>query len=80
VDVIPNRVADEWSGVGTKAAESAVNKGADAVITGRLVPMAVQVLNAAGIPICVRAFGKAREALAAFKDEGLEEFMAGGRP
>ncbi|MCF8085171.1 MAG: NifB/NifX family molybdenum-iron cluster-binding protein [Deltaproteobacteria bacterium] len=71
VQAIPNEAVTRGSGAGIQAAETIVDLGAEAVITGQVGPKAAQVLKAAGIPVYVGGSGTAREALEAFRENRL---------
>lgn len=72
---VTNEAATRGTGAGVEAAETVVDLGAEAVITGQLGPKAAQVLEAAGIPVYTGVSGTAREALEAFKNSRLKEFQ-----
>ena len=62
-EVIPNAAAGAMGGAGIQAAQSIVNKGIKAVITGNIGPNAFQTLSSAGIEIAAGASGTVREAV-----------------
>lgn len=72
VQAIPNEAVTRGSGAGIQAAETIVDLGAEAVITGQVGPKAAQVLKAAGIPVYVGGAGTARQALEAFRENRLK--------
>jgi len=74
VRAVSNDAAALGGGAGVQAAQSVVDLGAEAVITGQLGPNSAQVLQAAGISVYVDASGSVQEALEAFKAGRLKEF------
>jgi predicted Fe-Mo cluster-binding NifX family protein len=58
-------------GAGTQSAQSLVNKGVDAVVTGNVGPNAARALEAAGIKVYVATSGTVRDALQAYKEGRL---------
>lgn len=50
-------------GAGIQSGQLVVNSGAEVVITGNCGPKAFQVLNSAGIAVCIGASGKAVQAI-----------------
>lgn len=72
VQAIPNEAVTRGSGAGIQAAETIVDLGAEAVITGQVGPKAAQVLKAAGIPVYVGGSGTASQALEAFRENRLK--------
>ena len=63
----PNEAANAPGGAGVQAAQFVTGAGAQAVITGRVGPKALQVLAAASVPIHLFQGGTVREALEDFK-------------
>jgi predicted Fe-Mo cluster-binding NifX family protein len=61
------------SGAGIQAAQTAVDKGVEVVLTGNVGPNAYQVLSAAGIKIVTGASGTVQEAVTKFLRDELEE-------
>ncbi|MBN1486207.1 MAG: NifB/NifX family molybdenum-iron cluster-binding protein [Anaerolineae bacterium] len=66
-EVQENTAALSGGGAGIQAAQTIVNAGAAAVVTGNVGPNAYQVLNAANIPIYLVAGVSIREAVNAYK-------------
>ena len=60
-------------GAGVQAAQSVVQKGASAVITGNLGPNAASALSASGIKVHLVSGGTVREVTEAFKAGKLQE-------
>lgn len=58
-------------GAGTQSAQSLVNKGVDAVVTGNVGPNAARALETAGIKVYVATSGTVRDALQAYKEGRL---------
>lgn len=75
---IPNTSASALSGAGIQAAQTVVNEGVEAVITGSVGPNAYQVLASAGVKIFTGAFGTVKEAVEAYKTGRLREAFAPG--
>ncbi len=59
-------------GAGIQSAQTVVNQGAEAVITGHCGPKAFRTLQAANVKVYVGATGTVREALDAFKQGKLQ--------
>ena len=76
-EAIPNSSADALGGAGIQAAQTVVNKGVKAVITGNVGPNAYQVLSSAGIEILTGASGTVREAVESFKSGKLTNAATG---
>ena len=74
VDAVENRPGAH--GAGVQAAQTVVDRGARAVITGSVGPNAFQGLSAAGVEIYVGAEGTVREALDAYRSGALERSHA----
>jgi len=66
-EAMDNASAMEAGGAGISAAQTIVNKGAQAVLTGHCGPNAHQVLSAAGIQIITGVSGKVKDAIDAFR-------------
>jgi predicted Fe-Mo cluster-binding NifX family protein len=62
-EVVDNKAAALSGGVGIQAAQTVVNAGADAVVTGSLGPNSTNALTAAGLKVYLGASGTVREAL-----------------
>jgi len=60
-------------GAGIQSAQTVVNQGVGAVITGHCGPKAFHVLNAAGVRVCSAASGTVSQALEEFKAGTLEQ-------
>ena len=72
-EALSNENAMASGGAGIQAAQTVVNKGIDAVITGNVGPNAFQTLSAAGIKIYTGASGKIRETIDKCKKGELKE-------
>lgn len=80
-EAVANPGADASSGAGIEAARFVADAGVQAVITGRVGPNALEVLEAAQIPIHSFAGGSVREAAIAFNAGTLELLSgSGGSP
>jgi len=73
-EAVPNEAMGAPGGAGIQAAQFVVNRGAQAVITGRVGPNALNVLQAAAIPIYMASGGTVREAVDSFKAGALRAF------
>ena len=60
-------------GAGVQAAQTIVNKGIEAIITGNVGPNAFQTLSAAGIRIYTGASGTVREVIEKYKKGEFKE-------
>jgi predicted Fe-Mo cluster-binding NifX family protein len=67
-------------GAGVKAAQFVVESGVDAVVTGRVGPHAMEVLDAAGIRIFDFGGRSARAAVDDMKEGRLEEITSAAPP
>jgi len=72
VEAVQNPAVTAPGGAGVQAAQMVVDRGAEAVITGRLGPNAARVLEAAGVDM--------RRADGGTAGEVLDRFLAGGLP
>lgn len=70
---IENKGVDQSQGAGINAAQTVVNQGVEAVVTGRLGPKAKQVLDAAGIDGYVSDEITLDKALVMFENEDLHK-------
>lgn len=66
-EVIENSSNDAAGGAGISAAQSLVDKGIEAVLTGNCGPNAHEVLSAAGIKVITGVSGTVRNAIEAYK-------------
>lgn len=77
LEVVENRQNLQMpQGAGIQAAQTVVEKGAQAVLTGNCGPKAFQVLEAARIPVAVGLEGSVREVITQFKN-GKIQFTSG---
>jgi len=67
VESVENGNASAAGGAGVQSAQMVVDREAQAVLTGDCGPKARQVLDAAGIKVCVGVTGVVKEAVEAFK-------------
>lgn len=66
-EAMPNPAMSAPGGAGIQAAQLVVSRGAGAVLTGNVGPNALNVLQAAGVPIFIVASGTVREAVESYK-------------
>ena len=71
-EAMPNESAMASGGAGIQAAQTIVNVGINAVITGNVGPNAFEVLSAAGIETMTGASGTVRHALELYKSGSLQ--------
>jgi predicted Fe-Mo cluster-binding NifX family protein len=67
-----NPAADASGGAGIQAAQFVVESGVDAVITGKVGPNAMEVLEAAGMPVYLFGGGSVRQAVEQLETGALE--------
>jgi predicted Fe-Mo cluster-binding NifX family protein len=72
-DVIENEATVSSSGAGIHAAQMVVAERVDAVITGKLKPNVIDVLEAAGLNVYLGAEGTIRDVLQQYQDGRLQE-------
>jgi len=70
---VPNDSSGAAHGAGIQAAQTAINLGADVIITGNVGPNAFNVLSAAGVKIVTGVSGSVREAVEKFRCGQLRE-------
>ena len=69
---VENSSAMASGGAGIAAAQTVVNKGVEAVLTGNCGPNAYQVLSPAGIEVITGVSGKVRDAVQSYKSGNLK--------
>jgi len=79
-EAMPNLAASAAGGAGIQAAQSVINRGVNAIITGQVGPNAYQVLAAAGVPIYLFSGGTVRQAIEALKAGQLGTAAEATRP
>lgn len=72
-EAVKNPAVDAHGGAGIQAAQFVVERGAKALITGRIGPNAMDVLKAADIAVYLFQGDTPRQALEAFKAGELEQ-------
>jgi predicted Fe-Mo cluster-binding NifX family protein len=72
-EAVKNPAMDAHGGAGIQAAQFVVDKGAEAIITGRVGPKAMDVLKAADIPIYIFQGESVRQAVESFKAGNLHK-------
>ena len=72
-EVLENEGLMASGGAGVQAAQSVVQKGANAVITGNLGPNAASALSASGIKVYLAPGGTVKDVTEAFKAGKLQE-------
>ena len=73
IEAVKNPAMDARGGAGIQAGQFVVNHGAKAIITGRVGPNAMDVLQAAGISIYIFQGDSVRQAIESFKAGKLEK-------
>ena len=73
MEAVRNPATEAHGGAGIQAAQFVVDRGVDAVVTGRVGPNAMDVLRAADIPIYIFQGDTPRQAFDAFKSGTLQE-------
>lgn len=71
-EAVPNPAIAASGGAGIQAAQFAVSRGAQAVLSGNLGPNASQVFQSAGVPLYMVSGGTVRQAVAAFNAGQLQ--------
>ncbi|MBC7234533.1 MAG: NifB/NifX family molybdenum-iron cluster-binding protein [Chloroflexi bacterium] len=72
VSALPNPACGAPGGAGVQAAQFVLQHGAEAVISGNVGPNALQVFDAAGVPVYSMDDGTARQAVEALKAGALQ--------
>jgi predicted Fe-Mo cluster-binding NifX family protein len=75
-----NESVSQSGGAGVQAAQELIDRGVDAVLTGRVGPNAFRALAAAGIPVYADAGPTVQEAIEAFKSGSLVATAAPTNP
>ena len=73
IETMPNDAIAASGGAGIQAAQTVVDKGVDALISGNMGPNAFQVLSAAGVKVVTGAYGTVKEAVEMYKTGTLSE-------
>lgn len=73
MEAVRNPASEAHGGAGIQAAQFVVDRGVEAVITGRVGPNAMDVLRAANIPIYTFHGDTSRQAFEAFKSGTLQQ-------
>jgi len=71
-EALDNSVAMAGGGAGIATAQTIVNKGLEAVLTGNCGPNAYQVLSSAGIKIVIGVSGRVRQAIEDYRSGKLK--------
>ena len=79
-EYLENAAAMSGGGAGSRAAQTVINKGAQAVLTGNVGPNAFAVLSAAGIKMYTGVSGTVQAAVEAFKGGQLQSVDAPTAP
>jgi len=80
IEAVPNSASGAMGGAGPQAAQTIVDKGVEAVITGNVGPNAFQTLKAANIKIYQGAFGTVKETLTKYEIGELKELSNSSVP
>ena len=75
-ECLPNPNIDAAGGAGIRTAQMAVDRGAQAVITGNVGPKAMDVLASSGITVYTGFSGTVEEAIQAFEKGELETTLS----
>ncbi|RCV64640.1 putative Fe-Mo cluster-binding protein, NifX family [Methanophagales archaeon] len=73
IETMPNDAIAVSGGAGIQAAQTVVDKGVEALISGNMGPNAFQVLSAAGVKVVTGAYGTVKEAVEMYKTGTLSE-------
>lgn len=73
VEAIKNPAVDAHGGAGIQAAKFVIDQGAEAIITGRVGPKAMDVLRADAVPIYIFHGNSVRQAVEAFRTGKLKK-------
>ena len=76
-ETLDNGAANAPGGAGIQAAQFVLEQGAQSVISGRVGPNAIDVLNAAQVPVYAFNGGTVQQAVEAFKAGQLQQATAG---
>lgn len=76
VTALRNPAADASGGAGVQAAQEVVDRGARAILTGRVGPYAMDVISGAGIPVYDIGSADSRAALDSFRAGELPEITS----
>jgi predicted Fe-Mo cluster-binding NifX family protein len=76
VEVVGNPAFSAGGGAGIQAAQTVVNKGVGAVITGNVGPNAFQALQAAGVKVITGAAGRVKDVVDKFNKGEFQYAMA----
>jgi predicted Fe-Mo cluster-binding NifX family protein len=76
LEAISNESSSAAHGAGIQAAQTVVNSGVNAVITGNVGPNAFRVLSATGIKVVTGASGSVRDAVEEYKNGKLQEISS----
>ena len=77
-EAVPNTSATAMTSAGIQAAQTLVQRGVQAIITGNVGPNAHQALSPAGVKIVVGVSGTVRDVVEKFKGGQLQEMVAPG--
>jgi predicted Fe-Mo cluster-binding NifX family protein len=70
-EAVPNSNIDASGGAGIRTAQSVLDRGVQAVITGNVGPNAMEVLSGGGVSVYTGASGTVQEALQRYREGGL---------
>lgn len=74
-EAVPNPAAGSQGGAGVRAASFAVERGAEAVVTGNIGPNVQRVLGNAGLEVFAAESGTVRQAVEAFRAGNLKRLF-----
>ena len=73
IEPVSNPASQAHGGAGIQAAKFVIDKGAEAIVTGRVGPKAMEVLQATEIPIYLFQGNSVRQAFEAFNNGELRQ-------
>lgn len=79
VEALENPAMTQGGGAGTSAAQFVLSRGAEAILAGTVGPNALEVFNAAGVPVYQTPACTVRQAIDMFKSSRLHRLEKAGR-
>lgn len=78
LEVIDNAAQSATGGAGIAAAQTVIDAGVDALITGQLGPNAMKIIKSAALPSYEAIVGTVTENIEAFKADKLQKITTSG--